>query len=84
MPNVELQLVDENCHEVEPGEFGELWLRCPNIMKGYWQNREATAETVTPDGWLKTGDIAIRDQKGFYFIVDRKKVPAMLPARESL
>ncbi|KAI9713980.1 MAG: hypothetical protein M1820_000710 [Bogoriella megaspora] len=51
---------------------GELWIRAPNIMKGYWKKPAATAETLTPDGWLKTGDIAYVNQ-GKFFIVDRKK-----------
>lgn len=45
-------------------------------MKGYWKNAKATAETLTPDGWMKTGDIAYVDKKGRIFVVDRKKVGA--------
>ncbi|EHY61276.1 hypothetical protein HRR83_008973 [Exophiala dermatitidis] len=56
-----------------PSAVGELWCRGPNIMKGYWNNPKATAETLTPDGWLKTGDIAYVDDEGMFFIVDRKK-----------
>ncbi|KIX99137.1 uncharacterized protein Z520_04713 [Fonsecaea multimorphosa CBS 102226] len=52
---------------------GELWCRGPNVMKGYWRNPKATAETLTPDGWLKTGDIAYVDDEMCFFIVDRKK-----------
>lgn len=79
MPNVELKLVDDNGNEVEFGKPGELWLHCPNVMKGYWQNAAATAETLTQDGWLMTGDIAVRDREGYYFIVDRKKVHVNKP-----
>jgi len=56
-----------------PQARGELWCRGPNVMKGYWRNPKATAETLTPDGWLKTGDIAYVDEHGKFFIVDRKK-----------
>ena len=56
-----------------PDARGELWIRAPNVMKGYWRNPKATTETKTPDGWLKTGDIAYVDETGKFFIVDRKK-----------
>lgn len=56
-----------------PDARGELWVRAPNIMKGYWNKPEATKETLTPDGWLKTGDIAYVDDEGKFYIVDRKK-----------
>ncbi|OAG38034.1 hypothetical protein AYO21_07756 [Fonsecaea monophora] len=56
-----------------PSAVGELWCRGPNVMKGYWRNPEATAATLTPDGWLKTGDIAYVDDDLCFFIVDRKK-----------
>jgi 4-coumarate--CoA ligase len=46
----------------------------PNVMKGYWRKPDATKETMTEDGWLKTGDIAFRNKEGFIYIVDRKKV----------
>jgi 4-coumarate--CoA ligase len=72
--NVEAMLVDDDGNEVKQGERGEILIRAPNVMKGYWGRPEATAETMTPDGWLKTGDIAYHDQNGKFFIVDRKKV----------
>lgn len=56
-----------------PDARGELWVRAPNVMKGYWNKPEATKETLTPDGWLKTGDIAYVDEQGKFYIVDRKK-----------
>lgn len=74
MPNVEGMLVDEDEKEVAPLQRGELWVRAPNVMKGYWQKLEATRETLTRDRWLKTGDIAYLDENGKIFIVDRKKV----------
>ena len=65
---------EDGLRELPIGEQGELWLRAPNVMKGYWRNAKATSETLTPDGWLKTGDICHIDKDGKFFIVDRKKV----------
>lgn len=73
-PNCEVRIMNlEGTSEVRDGERGELWMRGPNVMKGYWRNPTATAETLTPDGWLKTGDICYRDANGIFFIVDRMK-----------
>lgn len=58
----------------ERGERGELWVRGLNVMKGYWRNPQATQATISPDGWVKTGDIAYVDDQNKFFIVDRKKV----------
>ena len=55
------------------GEQGEIVAKGPQVMKGYWQRPEATAESFTKDGYFKTGDIAIMDEDGFFKIVDRKK-----------
>ncbi|EIW83606.1 acetyl-CoA synthetase-like protein [Coniophora puteana RWD-64-598 SS2] len=75
LPNLEARLVSE-----EDGEkltsiegAGEIWVRGPIVMKGYLNNPTATAKSVTPDGWFKTGDIAVRSKEGFYNIVDRRK-----------
>lgn len=75
LPNLEARLVDEDGNDLPEGEdsVGELWIRGPTVMKGYLNNASATKDTVTKDGWLKTGDIAKRDKKGFFRIVDRKK-----------
>ncbi|KAF8326387.1 uncharacterized protein EI90DRAFT_2930282 [Cantharellus anzutake] len=73
LPNQEARLVGEDGTDAAEGERGELWIRGDNIMKGYLYNPEATANSITPDGWFKTGDIATRDNEGFYKIVDRKK-----------
>lgn len=71
--NTEAKIVDETGHEVPMGEIGELWVRGPQVMQGYWNNPEETATALKPDGWLATGDIARADQDGFFYIVDRKK-----------
>ncbi|MEX0282507.1 MAG: 4-coumarate--CoA ligase family protein, partial [Arenibacterium sp.] len=55
------------------GKEGELWVRGPQVMIGYLNNEKATKETLTEDGWLKTGDVALIDEDGFMFIVDRLK-----------
>ena len=59
--------------DVGTGEEGELWVRGPQVMKGYHGNPAATASTVTDDGWLKTGDLAVADADGYFFIRDRLK-----------
>lgn len=69
---VEVKLVDNDGNEVPTGEKGELWYRGHNVMKGYYNKPEANAKTIT-DGWLHSGDVAIQDEDGFYFIVDRTK-----------
>lgn len=75
MPNCEVKLMDDDgTTEVSQGQRGEIWFKGPNIMKGYLGNPQATRETITEDGWLKTGDIATIDKDGYYYIVDRKKV----------
>ncbi len=69
---VEVKLMDDKGVEVPTGEKGELWYRGHNVMKGYFKRPEANVETIT-DGWLHSGDVAIKDEDGFYFIVDRTK-----------
>lgn len=71
--NTEAQIVDEEGREVPMGEAGELWVRGPQVMDGYWNNPAETAKVLKPGGWLATGDIARVDQDGFFYIVDRKK-----------
>ncbi|MGV9277236.1 long-chain-fatty-acid--CoA ligase [Streptomyces griseosporeus] len=70
--DVEVRLLDESGQDVPPGEVGELAVRGPNLMKGYWNLPDATA-TAIPDGWLRTGDLARQDEDGYLYIVDRKK-----------
>lgn len=80
LANCEAKLVGGEDGETEiqhPDQRGELWVRGPNVMKGYWRNPSATRDTITPDGWLKTGDVAYRDAKNKFYIVDRKKVSVL-------
>jgi fatty-acyl-CoA synthase len=73
VPYMEARLVDEAGRDVAPGARGEIWLRGPALLKEYWRNPEATREAFDPAGWFKTGDIAHRDEEGFFFVDDRKK-----------
>lgn len=77
LPNLEARLVVDGDGagniDAEEEQPGELWIRGPSIMKGYHNNKAATQDSITPDGWFKTGDIAVRDSEGFYSIVDRRK-----------
>lgn len=73
IPGVEVRIVDDDGHELPPMAPGEIWVRGYNVMAGYFNDPEATAETVTPDGWLKTGDIGIMNEDGYVAITDRKK-----------
>lgn len=72
VPSTEAKLVDDDDNEVAPGEAGELCVKGPQVMLGYWQRPDATDEIIK-DGWLHTGDIAVMDEDGFLRIVDRKK-----------
>jgi long-chain acyl-CoA synthetase len=72
VPVVDLKVVDEEGAELPTGKTGELWVKGPNVVRGYWDNPEATAATFT-DGWLHTGDVAEIDDEGFVHIVDRAK-----------
>ncbi|MDP9021262.1 MAG: long-chain fatty acid--CoA ligase [Actinomycetota bacterium] len=73
LPGVELRLVDDAGRAVEPGDPGEVWVRGPNVFVGYWDDPAETAATLTPDGWLRTGDVGIFDADGDLRLVDRLK-----------
>lgn len=74
LPDTEAKIVDlaDGSRETPVGESGELCIRGPQVMKGYWKRPEATEETLR-DAWLYTGDIAMMDEEGYFYIVDRKK-----------
>lgn len=72
IPSTEVRIVDEQGNDVALGDAGELWIRGPQVMKGYWNQPDETA-AVLKDGWLATGDIVTSDAQGFLQIVDRKK-----------
>ncbi|MDH5434536.1 MAG: AMP-binding protein, partial [Gammaproteobacteria bacterium] len=69
----EVSIRDEKGKELPFGEAGELWIRGPQVMRGYLERPEETAKVLTEDGWFATGDVATMDEKGFCKIVDRKK-----------
>jgi long-chain acyl-CoA synthetase len=71
--DTEVKVIDEHNNSLPSGEAGELCVRGPQVMKGYWQRPDATAEVIDSEGWFKTGDIAVIQEDGFIKIVDRKK-----------
>ncbi len=73
IPSTDVCVKDDDGRQVALGEIGELCIRGPQVMKGYWQRQEETARTIDADGWLHTGDMARIDEQGFVYIVDRKK-----------
>jgi fatty-acyl-CoA synthase len=72
LPFLEVRMVDDQGRDLPTGEVGELICRGPNVMKGYYKNKQATREALQ-GGWLHTGDLARMDEEGFIYIVDRKK-----------
>ena len=73
LPNTWMKLLDDDGEEVEPGQPGEIAIKGPQVMAGYWQRPDETAKVMTPDGYFKSGDIGTMDERGFFRIVDRKK-----------
>jgi len=73
MPSTELTLLDDDGNEVPPGTPGEIAIRGPQVMAGYWQRPDETAKVMTADGFFRTGDIGTVDERGYFKIVDRKK-----------
>jgi long-chain acyl-CoA synthetase len=73
LPNTEMALLDDDGREVPPGTPGEIAVRGPQVMAGYWQRPDETAQVMTADGYFRTGDIGMVDERGYFRIVDRKK-----------
>ena len=73
LPSTWMKLLDDEGRDVSPGESGEIAIKGPQVMAGYWQRPDETAKAITPDGYFKSGDIGVVDDKGFFKIVDRKK-----------
>ena len=73
LPGTAFKVIDDAGVELPLGERGELCIKGPQVMKGYWQREEATAEAIDSEGWFKTGDIAVIESDGYVSIVDRKK-----------
>ena len=71
--STEVIILDDEGHKLPVGEAGELAIKGPQVMQGYWNRPEDTADVMTSDGFFKTGDIAVQDEKGYFKIVDRKK-----------
>ncbi len=73
LPGIDVRLVDEEDEDALIGDPGEIWVRGPNVFAGYWEDTAATERALTPDGWLRTGDVAVVDDDGYLYIVDRVK-----------
>ena len=73
LPGTWFKLLDDDGHEVAPGQPGEIAIKGPQVMAGYWQRPDETGKVMTPDGYFKSGDIGIVDDNGFFKIIDRKK-----------
>ena len=73
LAGMQVRLVDENGDDALEGDSGEIWVKGPNVFKGYLDEPEATARVLTADGWLRTGDIAVVDDDGYLYLVDRAK-----------
>jgi long-subunit acyl-CoA synthetase (AMP-forming) len=66
LPHVTARIVDSDMKDVPVGQPGELLLKSPSVMRGYWRNAKATEGTFTSDGWYKTGDVAQMDEEGYF------------------
>ncbi len=73
IPGTEMKIIDDDGHDVAVGQPGEIAIRGPQVMAGYWQRPDETARVMLPDGWFRSGDIGIMDERGYFRIVDRKK-----------
>jgi long-chain acyl-CoA synthetase len=73
LPSTDLRLLDDDGHDVPVGQAGEIAIKGPQVMAGYWQRPDETAKVMTADGYFKTGDVGVMDDRGYFRIVDRKK-----------
>jgi long-chain acyl-CoA synthetase len=73
IPSTDAKVVDEAGRDLPAGEVGEIAVRGPQVMKGYWQHPDETAKVMTSDGWFRTGDMGFVDERGYFKITDRKK-----------
>jgi len=73
MPGTDIKLIDDDGNEVTPGTPGEIAIKGPQVMAGYWQRPDETAKVMTADGFFRTGDVGVMDERGYFRIVDRKK-----------
>ena len=73
IPSTWMKLVDDDGHDVPAGEAGEIAIKGPQVMAGYWQRPDETAKVMTADGYFKSGDIGVMDERGYFKIIDRKK-----------
>lgn len=73
IPSTDVRICDDDGKDVAPGEVGEICIRGPQVMEGYWQNQEETDKVMLPGGWFRSGDIGRMDENGYVFIEDRKK-----------
>jgi long-chain acyl-CoA synthetase len=73
IPSTEAAMLDDDGREMPLGEVGEICVRGPQVMAGYWNRPEETERVFTPDGWLRTGDMGFMDERGYFKITDRKK-----------
>ena len=79
LPGVEARLVSDGLEITEVRQEGEIQIRGDNVFREYWQKEEATKKEFTEDGWFKTGDVAVRDERGAYYIKGRASVDSKLP-----
>jgi acyl-CoA synthetase (AMP-forming)/AMP-acid ligase II len=73
LPSIDLAIKDDEGNSLPQGESGEICIRGPNVMVGYYKQEEETRKAFTPDGYMRTGDVGIMDEQGYFRIVDRKK-----------
>ena len=73
LPSTEMRIIDDDGNEVPVGQSGEIAIRGPQVMAGYWQRPDETARVMTADGFFKSGDVGIMDERGYFRIIDRKK-----------